>query len=430
MNKIKVTKSNAIINSSYRLSLNELRIVLFGLSKINPTSDDFPLFHRIDVKELGDFFDIGDKERGSFYDNIKDALLKKFWEREFAYYDEDLDEVVRRRWLIEVRYGRKDGTLAYEYNPKIKTQLQQLSKNFTSYFLTNVANMKSAYAIRLYEICIMNLNASKKHKVLFIKSLKDLKILFGIENKYKQFGDFKKRVLDKAKRDINKHSDLIFNYEVIKLGRSVEKIKFKITRKKQALITEKDTVLDTEENLKLKIREAQIEVRHWENLPTSPERNKILEDSRQKLNKLITSETLDKDNSLISVHKKILVVEDNKLAAKFSVKLLKESFDTNYSVDIAESGEIALEKVNENNYCFILLDIGLPGISGLDVIREIKNLKDTDKKNIPIFCLTAHSGKELEINCMSSGAYDVYTKPLTLKNIDSIKNSISYIFRI
>ena len=227
----KITKSNAVINSSYRFSLNELRILLYGLSHIDPRSDEFPMFHRIHIKELAEFYNIGEKDRGSFYDNIKDALLNKFWKREFSYYDEKLGETVRRTWLTEIRYGRKDGTLAYEYNPKIKDQLQQLAKRFTSYFLANIANMKSAYAVRLYEISVMYINASKKDKTTFTKTIENLKHHLGLENKYNYFFNFKAKVLEIAKRDINKHSDIKFSYKVKKLGRSPYEIEFSVAKK-------------------------------------------------------------------------------------------------------------------------------------------------------------------------------------------------------
>ena len=229
---MKVTKSNAIINSSYRFSLNELRIVLYGLSHIDPTADEFPLFHRIRIKDLAEFYNIGEKDRGSFYDDIRHALLNKFWLREFSYYDEELGEVIRRRWLVEIRYGRKDGTLAYHYNPLIKRQLQQLAKRFTSYFLSNVTNMKSAYSMRIYEIAVMYLNASKKQKSTFSKSIEDLKHQLDIADKYKQFFNFKARILEHARKEINKHSDINLSYEVIKQGRIPHEIKFTVTRKK------------------------------------------------------------------------------------------------------------------------------------------------------------------------------------------------------
>jgi len=239
MQNCKITKSNAIINSSYRLSMNELRIVLYGLSHIDPTADEFPLFHRINIKELAKLYNIGEKDRGSFYDNIKDALINKFWDREFSYFDEERQEVVKRRWLIEVSYGRKDGTLSYHYNPMIKNQLQQLANKFTSYFLSNIANMKSVYAIRLYEIAIMFINASQRTKTTFIKTVDDLKHHLDIADKYKYFYHLKARVLEPAKKEINKYSDIRISYEIIKLGRAAHEIKFTVTRKEEIATVEK-----------------------------------------------------------------------------------------------------------------------------------------------------------------------------------------------
>ena len=232
----RITKSNSVVNSSYRFSLNELRILLYGLSYIDPGEKtreprEFPMFHRIHIKELAEFYNIGEKDRGSFYDDIKHALINKFWSREFSYFDEELGEVVKRTWLTEVRYGRKDGTLAYHYNPLIKNQLQQLANRFTSYFLANIANMKSAYAVRLYEISVMHLNASKKDKIIFTKKIEDLKNHLDITDKYKHFFNMKKYVLEIAKRDINKHSDIKFSYKVKKLGRSPQEIEFTVSRK-------------------------------------------------------------------------------------------------------------------------------------------------------------------------------------------------------
>ena len=230
---MKITKSNAIINSSYRLSLNEMRIVLYGLSHIDPTAEEFPLEHEIHISELAKFFNIGEKDRGSFYDNIKYALITKFWERDFSYFDEEINKIVKRRWLIEVTYGVNDGTLGYSYNPKIKKELQQLASRFTSYFLTNVADMKSAYSMRIYEIAVMYLNASGVAKAVFTKEIEELKFVLDISDKYQQFFNFKARVLETARKEINKLSDIRISYEVIKFGRYPKEIKFTVRKKKE-----------------------------------------------------------------------------------------------------------------------------------------------------------------------------------------------------
>ena len=252
--KLKITKSNAIINSSYRFSLNEMRIVLYGLSHIDPTVEEFPLYHQIHIRDLAEFYNIGEKDRGSFYDDIKHALITKFWERDFSYFDEKKNKVVKHRWLISVEYGGKDGSLGYHYNPMIKAQLQQLAKRFTSYFLTNVANMKSAYSMRIYEIAVMYLNASGKQKTVFSKKIEDLKHHLGISDKYKRMHNFKSRVLEHARKEINRESDITLNYEVIKFGRTPQEIKFTVTRKKERKEEQMSLTGETQEPPKLSLK--------------------------------------------------------------------------------------------------------------------------------------------------------------------------------
>ena len=230
-NNQKITKSNSLINGSYRLSLNELRIVLYGLSFINPLDENFTLSHRFSIKDIAAFYNIKQENLGSFYTNIQDALTKQFWKREFTYFDEDIQEFVSERWLIQIRYGNKNGTLAYHYNPLIAKELQNLSKRFTSYFLSNVANMKSAYSIRLYEIAVLYLNMSKHRQTTFKVDIGELKKKLCIENKYQRFHHLKARVLETAKREINKFSDISFKYEVLKIGRQPVEIKFTVSRR-------------------------------------------------------------------------------------------------------------------------------------------------------------------------------------------------------
>lgn len=247
MNDIKITKSNALVSSSYRLSLNELRIVLFGLSHIDPTAKEFPLFHTVKIKELAEFFNIGEKDRGSFYDNVRHALIQKFWEREYSYFDEQLKKTIKNRWLIQVQYGNNDGSLAYYYNPMIKDQLQQLASKFTSYFLKNIAEMKSVYAVRLYEISIMYLKASQKDSMSFTKEIEALKTHLDLNGKYLRFSNFKLRVIDPAKKEINRYSDIKFSYTIIKQGRVPKEIKFTVSyrekqKEEQLLLLETQTI--------------------------------------------------------------------------------------------------------------------------------------------------------------------------------------------
>ena len=222
-----VTKHNSLIEASYRLSLNEARILFYGISLIHPLSDEFPLEYRIDVKDFSKMFNLGSH---NVYKIIKDTVMDKFWEREFTFPTEK-DRKKRFRWLISIEYGDKEGYLKVYFHPEIQPFLHQLKKNFTSYYLEKVAHFKSIYSIRFYEMSIMHLNRTQRDKCKYVFTIKEIKERLGVSNKYKRFSNFKASVLEPSRKEINKYSDMNISYKVIKVGRVPHEIHFTINKK-------------------------------------------------------------------------------------------------------------------------------------------------------------------------------------------------------
>lgn len=81
---------------------------------------------------------------------------------------------------------------------------------------------------------------------------------------------------------------------------------------------------------------------------------------------------------------KILIVEDDQFIREFYEELFVQE---GYEVDTASDGEAALTKIGQGNWSIILLDIMLPKIDGLGVLKELKN-KFPNVKNGPIIVLT------------------------------------------
>lgn len=226
-----ITKSNALVEASYRLSLNEIRIVLYGISLINPLSDEFPMSYEVEIKQFCTHFGIDAHDR-NFYKELREAIIERFWEREFGYWDAKKNKFVKRRILIGIDYNDQHGQIKIYYNPLIKDQLQELSKNFTTYPLEHVAHMKSVYGVRIYELCIMYLNRSMKQEINFELQISTLKQRLMVEDKYQRFCDFKRFALEVAKKEINKNSNINLSYEVTKQGRTPYKINFTVSLKK------------------------------------------------------------------------------------------------------------------------------------------------------------------------------------------------------
>ncbi len=101
---------------------------------------------------------------------------------------------------------------------------------------------------------------------------------------------------------------------------------------------------------------------------------------------------------------RILVVEDEKKVASFLEKGLREE---GYSVDVAHDGVDGLSKANVYDYDLLLLDIMLPGKSGLEIVRELR----ARERTVPILVLTARDAREDVVMGLDAGADDYLTKP-------------------
>src|SRR5881628_1731746 len=107
---------------------------------------------------------------------------------------------------------------------------------------------------------------------------------------------------------------------------------------------------------------------------------------------------------------RILVVEDERRVASFVSRALREN---SYAVDLAETGEKAIEMATATTYDSILLDIRLPGLSGIQVCRELREAR----VNTPIMMLTARGLVEQRVEGLDAGADDYLTKPFVLAEL-------------
>lgn len=108
---------------------------------------------------------------------------------------------------------------------------------------------------------------------------------------------------------------------------------------------------------------------------------------------------------------RILLVEDVNMAAKMAKHVLNK---VGCIVDVAKSGEEAIDKATYGDYQLILMDIALPGKSGLETAKYIRNLPAHHKT--PIVVLTSYNSEESLRACQRAGMHDVMAKPLSSHN--------------
>jgi len=108
----------------------------------------------------------------------------------------------------------------------------------------------------------------------------------------------------------------------------------------------------------------------------------------------------------------ILIVDDEK-SIRYSLKRMMEG---KYSILTAQNGEEALDRVKESSPDLIIMDIKMPGRSGIDVLREIKSI---DPKSLVII-MTAYGTTEKAIEAMKYGAFDYILKPFPIPQMKGL----------
>lgn len=107
---------------------------------------------------------------------------------------------------------------------------------------------------------------------------------------------------------------------------------------------------------------------------------------------------------------KILIVEDEESLQK---ALVKGFTKLGYTADAANDGDEALDYFFSNVYDLVILDLNLPKIDGMDVLREIRD----DNKTIPVIILSARSETKDKISGLDEGANDYLAKPFDFEEL-------------
>ena len=103
----------------------------------------------------------------------------------------------------------------------------------------------------------------------------------------------------------------------------------------------------------------------------------------------------------------VLIVDDEQEFRDMTIKRLNKR---NLHCEGAESGEKALECINKGDFDVVLLDVKMPGMGGVETLKEIKRMKPL----IEVVMLTGHASVESGIDGMKLGAFDYLMKPMEL----------------
>lgn len=219
---LSVKKSNYLNQASYKLSVVEQKMLALLVAQIKKDTADFKPYS-LNIKDFCNLIGI-ENSNYTYIVSIAKSLLDR--DVHFWYINEKGKEVeVNTKWLSSCVHVEGSGTVEMNFDNILKPFLLQLKNRFTLYRLENIIQLSSVFSIRIYELLKQYENAG------IVKfSLEDLRRYIGIDdNQYKMYADFKRRVLVLAQNEIKQKCDIFFDFEEIKVGRSIGKLLFYIT---------------------------------------------------------------------------------------------------------------------------------------------------------------------------------------------------------
>ncbi len=122
----------------------------------------------------------------------------------------------------------------------------------------------------------------------------------------------------------------------------------------------------------------------------------------------------------MSTEMKFLIVDDFSTMRRIVRNLLKEIGYTN--ADEAEDGQVALAKLKNGNFEFVVSDINMPNMNGFELLTQIKS--DAALKHLPVLMVTAEAKKEDIVAAAQAGASGYIVKPFTKATLEEKVNKI------
>ena len=222
--KLVITQENALACSVQEMTLQEKRLLMLVISHVDPKDQEF-IKYRIPISAIKNYLGIKNKDIYKRTEELTTKLMGRV-----LHIEDDNGNWEKFQWLSYCKYLSKERDKKGEacIQIKIHEHLRPMLLNLTKYFgsvpLFQLAPMPSINSIRIFEILWHTSMQLMKTQLSFC--LDDLKIKMHLKGKYNNFNDFKKNILEKAKKDCEKYTPLIFTYESEKRGRKIDRVNF------------------------------------------------------------------------------------------------------------------------------------------------------------------------------------------------------------
>ncbi|MFZ4543068.1 MAG: replication initiation protein [Saprospiraceae bacterium] len=222
-----VRKANDLVEGKYKFDIWEMRIFTKMVTLIQHDDKAFKEY-KIYLKDIIQYF--GLQRDGRNYQHLKDSALR-LMSRIVKVVVKDVDGFQELNTPIvgavkNPLYNDEDDDNVYikiSFHPDLKPFLLDLKSKYVVYDARNILRLPSTYSIRIYELLKQYEKIGKRRL-----SVQELKEMFGVTTEYRLYANFKQRIIEKAQRDLEEHTDISFTFEEIKDGRAVVELIFYI----------------------------------------------------------------------------------------------------------------------------------------------------------------------------------------------------------
>lgn len=225
-----VKVSNELVRAVQRLTLNEKRLLMLGLSKLNT---DMGINQLINIKasELANMYGMQSSNAYTALKDTKDGL----WEREAIIDDTGI------RWIITYRMQPKAGCISLRFHPDLEPHILDLKTRFTQYLLSRAAEFSHVYSWRLFELLMQ----FRKTGVLNITVEEFKQILETPEAYERDFGLIRSKVINVALKEIKDKAGLPVKLSVEKEGRKIVMLRFTFPTEQQVAFVIPEKLIKT-----------------------------------------------------------------------------------------------------------------------------------------------------------------------------------------
>jgi plasmid replication initiation protein len=221
---LKATQDNQLIEACYSMTLNEKRLLLFAMSKVNPSTfpDALkPFRFEMTAKEWAQQF--GDDNPWRSLKRTADKLLGRY-----LTLHPKAGHIQKISWFDSVDYFDKEARIVVEFGRSVQIRLAGMLEQFTTIDLLAVSQLKSTHAVRLYEL--LSQFKSTGYRVMTVE---DFRWAMDVVNTNKGTKELKRAVLNPAVKQVNEKSDLFCIVTDIKQGVRITGFKFTFRTQEQ-----------------------------------------------------------------------------------------------------------------------------------------------------------------------------------------------------